>query len=351
MFKNKTNIKRIVATSLASVVILSTAAFAASKVYTKQIPATYGRIKFNYNGVDVTQDIESKYGTPAFISGDRSYAPVRAIADLVGVNVRWDAATYTAYLTSNTTNTTLLEQQVTMLKAENETLKQKLKDGGSSDSDKSISDLEKQLRKDYGTYERIDFDISLSGNSKRADLKITTNLGSSRNRDNWNDLSERDRERFIEKVVADIQREYRDCDVDGYLRDSDSRDDLYTFRKDGSRSIDFKSKSGSNMKDVEKRLNKDHDRLGDIKNIEFTVKEDGKDSYIVTGDINYSKYEDAWDEMKDDKIEDYMDEVQRTASKEISGRPDIEVELKDNRSLMASYSRNGKFTRKYGYRK
>ncbi len=347
MFKNKTNIKRIVATSLASVVILSTAAFAASKVYTKQIPATYGRIKFNYNGVDVTQDIESKYGTPAFISGDRSYAPVRAIADLVGVNVRWDAATYTAYLTSNTTNTTLLEQQVTMLKAENETLKQKLKDGGSSDSDKSISDLEKQLRKDYGTYERIEFDISLSGNSKRADLKITTNLGSSRNRENWNDLSERDRERFIERIVSDIQREYKDCDVDGYLRDSDSRDDLYTFRKDGNRSIDFKTKSGSSMKNVEKKLNKDHDRIGDVRYIEYTVKDDGKDRYTITGEVDYSKYEKEWNSLKDDKLETFMEDIKYTASKEIGGRPEIDVELKDGRKTLATYSRNDRFKREY----
>lgn len=348
MFKNKKNIKRMVVTSVASMVILSSAAFAAGKVYTKQLTATYGRINFNYNGTDVTQQIETKYGTPAFISGGYSYAPVRAIADIVGVEVRWDPTTFTAYLTGNdTTNNSFLQSEVNRLRGENEALKAKVNSGNYSDSDKSISDIEKQLKKDYEDYEKVRFDIRLTGNNRRADLEVKTDLGSSKNKDKWDDLSDRDIERFIEKMVDDIQRDYKDCDVRGFIRDSDTRDDLYTFSKDGTRRIEITQEKNSSLKDVEKALDKKHsDGLKGIKNVEFKVKNERKSEYTVTVEVNYSKYEDEWNKISDSNIESFMDDVQRTTSKELDDRKaEIDVEVKDGRTTLATYSESGKFKR------
>ena len=97
MFK-KSKLQRVFLLTLVLVMALTTVAAAANSIYTKELTATYGRIKFKVDGKDVTNAIESKYGTPAFVVDDRSYVPVRAIAELMGLEVKYDNATHTAEL-------------------------------------------------------------------------------------------------------------------------------------------------------------------------------------------------------------------------------------------------------------
>ncbi len=353
MFKNKGRLKKIVVTSLASIMVLGSVSFAAAKIYTEKIDVTYGRVKVNYNGKDVTTQVETKYGTKPFVANKtgRTYVPVRALADIMGVNVRWDQASNTAYLTSNAGNLEYLQQQLSNLQAENEILKAKLKDSDyNSNSKRSMRDIERDLKKDYGTYEKIDFDISLRGDSRRADLEINVDLGSRRDKDAWDDLRDRDVERFIEKMIDDIQREYRDCDVKGYIRDSDAREKLYTFRKDGTRRIEIDEESSSSSdKDLEKDLEKRYDSLKSVKKIKFDVKENRKDDYTITVKVDYDRYEDEWDRVKDSDLETYLDDIQSYASKYSSDykKADIEIEVEsDNGRIdLASYSANGRFRR------
>lgn len=87
MFKDG-RYKKVLATTIMLVLALSTVAIAANNVYDKKLTATHGRIKFKVDGKDVTSQIESKYGSPAFVVkeyGSRSYVPVRAIAELMGL--------------------------------------------------------------------------------------------------------------------------------------------------------------------------------------------------------------------------------------------------------------------------
>lgn len=353
MFKKKKGLKKLIVTSLASVMVLGSVSFAAAKIYTEKIDVTYGRMKINYNGNDVTTQVEQKYGTKPFVENKsgRSYVPVRALADVLGVNVRWDAASNTAFLTGGG-NTAFLEQQIVNLRAENDLLRTKLKDQESGSSDKSIRDIEKQLIKDYETYEKVSFSIRLKGDDRRADLEVDVDLSNRRDKDAWDDLSERNVERFIEKMVDDIQREYRDCNVKGYIRDSDAREDLYTFEKDGTRSIKItreKGSSSSNLKDIEDRLdNKYSDGLDKIKRMSFSLSEGKKDRYDLTVELDYDKYESEWDKLADSEIKSFMKDIRSYASDRLDERkPEINVEIKDGRKTLATYSYDDDFNRKY----
>lgn len=312
----KKNIKKIIVLSIALIMILGTAAITAGQVTKRNIEATYGRVKFTYNGKDITKEVESKYGTPGFIAEDRSYVPVRAIADILGVDVNWDQNTSTAHLTSSSANTQLLQQQIAYrdaeiarLTAENE----RLKDGRTSDGSISLRDLESRIIRDYDSYEGIDFDIRLRGDDRKVDLEVQVNLRNSRDRDRWDDLRERDIERFIDDMIRDIQREYRDADVEGYIRDTDERKDLWTFdkRRNGSLNTNNKDSSSSSStrtieRDVERRYS---DALKDIKDMTFIVTENRKDEYEFTVEVDYDKYEREWDRLAYSEIKTFLDNV------------------------------------------
>lgn len=103
MFKNK-KLKRFALGFLVVAMSLSTVSFAASKVFNKNLTATFGRIKLNYKGEDVTQEVENKYDTPAFTVNNRAYVPVRSLAEVMGIDVSYnhdtDVATFSDELKS-----------------------------------------------------------------------------------------------------------------------------------------------------------------------------------------------------------------------------------------------------------
>lgn len=341
--------KKTLVAGLAGVMLLGSSAFGAAKVYQKNINATMGRVQFTYNGTNVTNQIETKYGTPGFIDSKegRSYVPVRAIADIVGANVNWDPNTFTAHITSDTSSTAYLEQQLLYSQAEIQSLRdeiKKLKDGSVSNSGKSVSDVEKDLRKEYDNYEKISFDISLRGKAKDLDLEVELDLGRSRDKEKWDDLRDRDKERFIENMVDDIQKEFKDADIKGYIRDKDSRDKLYTFEKRGSRRIEItKEKSGKgdgSIRDVRKRLDKDYsDDLGNVRSISFDIKDNGRDRYTFYADFDYKKYKKEWNRLDEKDISKFMRRVSELIEDEL-GSSEIEGYIRDenNDDELAEYN-------------
>ena len=95
MFKNM-KLKRVFLSFLLVAVLFSTVSYAAGKIYNKNLSATFGRIKLSYNNKDVTQDVEDKYDTPPFTVDNRAYVPVRAIGEIMGVDVDYNHKTHTA---------------------------------------------------------------------------------------------------------------------------------------------------------------------------------------------------------------------------------------------------------------
>ena len=241
---NKKNYKKVIILVLALVMILGTVALAAEGVYQKNLTATYGKIKFNYEGSDVTSQIESTYGAPAFIAGGISYAPVRAIADLVGVDIKWDEKTNTAYITDpkveeHRKQLDDKDDAIAELKAKIEKLENKVKEEEKKEevSKGDLKSLEASLNKKYSEYEKVEFDISLKESGNTITMEITTNLGHTRDEQNWIRMNYSDKKYLIENAVTEVEREFKNAAITGNVYDSFSRRNLYTFRLNANGSV------------------------------------------------------------------------------------------------------------------
>jgi hypothetical protein len=81
---------------------LATGVYAAANARTRTMTVTYGHIRLVVNGEQITpRDGQGNVVHP-FVSDGTTYLPVRALADALGQEVRWDGATSTVYIDSPT---------------------------------------------------------------------------------------------------------------------------------------------------------------------------------------------------------------------------------------------------------
>ena len=233
-------IKKLVLTVLMLSVVLGTVSIAAVEVYEKQLTATFGKIKFELDGVDVTANIESKYGTPAFIAEGRSYAPVRAIADLLDVEVEWDANTNTAVLTDR--KVVGYKKEIEDLKKEIEKLKNpsstkeetkptKEETKPSTGSNLSRAELEKSLNSNYGTYNGVNLSIKLRESTNRIDADITANLKTAGQASAWNSLTNTEKRTLAEEIAKTIAKNNGNLNVYGTIVDTNANYTILSFDK------------------------------------------------------------------------------------------------------------------------
>lgn len=238
---NKKSYKKVIITILALTMILGTVTLAAEGIYTKQLTATYGKIKFNYEGSDVTSQIEEIYGTPAFISEGRSYAPIRAIADLLGVDIDYDNTTHTAIITDpredehrkqlDDKDTEIAKLKAEITKLEKEVKKVKEEEKKEEVVKKDLKSLQTSLNKKYSEYEKVEFDIVLKEEkSNKITIDVTTNLSQTRDEQNWIRMRYSDKKYLMEDLVDQVKKEFKNADITGTIYDSFSRKNLYTFR-------------------------------------------------------------------------------------------------------------------------
>lgn len=231
---NKKRFKKITISLLALAMVLGTVAMAAEGVYKKEVTATYGRIKFEHEGKDVTEQIASKYDTPAFIMEDRAYVPVRAIADLLDVDVDYDHRTHMAKLS----DTKVEEYEKRLEEKDDEIRRLKKENERCEEMDftrSELEDVEDDLNDRYYEYGRVNLDINLRGDRSDITIDIDIDLSSVREEDNWIRMNRREKEYLIEDIVDDVRDEFSESDITGSIYDSYYREELYTFsqREDG----------------------------------------------------------------------------------------------------------------------
>lgn len=91
--------KRIITLALALVLVFALASTVSAVANTIQTNITYRDIKITLNGGTVnTKDATGKSVEP-FIMGGTTYLPIRAIAEALGLEVKWDGTTNTVLLT------------------------------------------------------------------------------------------------------------------------------------------------------------------------------------------------------------------------------------------------------------
>lgn len=233
---NKTRFKRVLLVSILLILVFSTFAKAIEVIYEKKFTAVIGRIKFKVDGKDVTKEIEEKYGTPAFVvkENNRSYVPLRSIAELMGLKVEWDGETHTAeiidvksmkYEEELEKYEKLLKQkdeEIAKLKEEIEKLKEKETD---------LEALEKKINNKYGTYRKVNFDITLKEDKNAINVEIEMDLKDSSQRSYWGSMTYSDRKSMIEDIVDIISKEYTNTTIQGSVYDLYYKKDFLTFKK------------------------------------------------------------------------------------------------------------------------
>lgn len=311
MFKDGRN-KKVLVTVMVLILTLSTVAIAANNIYDKKLTATHGRIKFEVDGKDVTKDIENKYGTPAFVVkeyGERSYVPVRAIAELMGLEIEYDDETHTAEIIDVKSKKYEEEiekrdKEIAELKKEIEKLKENVVD------ETDLKAIEKKLNDKYGTYKDVDFDIYLKESNNRIDVTITMDLRNSRQESSWLRISYSDRKAMIKDITDIISREFTNADIYGSIYDEYYRRDVINFnkKKGSSLSISYNDRgSGSYDKYIDDVVYDEFYNKG-IKDAYISkIDSDKKTIYF---DIVFSddyKYE--WRELSTREIENMMDRI------------------------------------------
>ncbi len=312
MFKDGRN-KKVLVTVMVLILTLSTVAIAANNIYDKKLTATHGRIKFEVDGKDVTKDIENKYGTPAFVVkeyGERSYVPVRAIAELMGLEIDYDDETHTAEIID--VKSKKYEEEIEKRDKEIAELKkeiEKLKENVIEETD--IKAIEKKLNDKYGTYKDVDFDITLRESKNRIDVDIVMDLRDIRQENAWNVMGHNNRKTMVEDIADTIASKFPNADIYGSIYDEFYKRNVlnFTMKKNSSISISY-----------DDRIREPYDRYYIDKLVEdefyvkgiydATISRISVDGYEIYFEIDFSsKYKSAWEKLSEGDVARILDRI------------------------------------------
>lgn len=308
---SKGRFRKVITIAMLLVLALSTIVLAANEINVKQLTATHGRIKFKVDGKDVTSQIESKYGSPAFTVKEynsRSYVPVRAIAELMGMEVKWDGETHTAEIVD--VKAKKYEEEIEKKDKEIAELKkeiEKLKKNVVEETD--LKAMEKKLNSEYGTYEDVDFDIRLKESKDRIDVTMTMDLRNSRQEGAWNRINYSNRKDMIEDIVDMISSEFKNVDIYGSIYDEYYRKDVHTFNKKQNKSLSmsYGGRSGSDYDDDIDGVVYDEFGYYDIDAYLEDLRSSSSNVYLEI-DVSY-RDKSEWRGLGDSKKLDILDKI------------------------------------------
>lgn len=340
--------KRLIALATSAAFCFSTATAIYAAPTTKTLKALFNGIKISYNGQIKTDEKEP------FIVDNTTYVPLRLVAELVGKNVTWDGVNKQIAITDNGPSTSDQAQQIStltaqlaqksfeiaQLKQEKAALEQQIKtlQENQKNTTTDLSKLEEQLIKDYEEYKNIEFDIQLSGNKDKITLKIKVDLDDFARA--WSKLSQKDIEKYIQDICDDIWDSFKDAKIEGYIYDTDAREDVVEFKSDSKQKLKFDFVGNTDISDLEDELNYDYKNY--FTGIRLSVELDGdKKDIVYEVRIDYNAYGDEWDDLTDSQIRNFMSEIYDDIEDEFPGA-DIEgyVYTSSNKTMLAKYYRS-----------
>lgn len=294
----------IVLAALILTLSVGSVAFAASGY--KDLKAWYNNIKIFKNGQQVQLDFEP------FIIDGYTYVPLRAVGELFNKDFDWDGVNYTINIKDrpdanlNNMMKQIVDQQVTI-----STLEAKIK-SLEAELDKkptvsSLSDLKKQLNKDWGKYSDVQFDIDLYESKGNIEVRIYIDTWYDGNA--WNKISTNNRTKYLQNIVNDITKNYKDVNkITGFIEDTETDKEVLTFTTSskGTVSVTTKGSGGSsssaNLKDLENSLYKEYkDDMG-IVNIILSWNKDDIEVAIYVDYKYFKNYEKG-------EIKEYLEEI------------------------------------------
>ncbi|AGL03602.1 copper amine oxidase N-terminal domain-containing protein [Desulfoscipio gibsoniae] len=319
---------------MTAVMLLALGGMAEASVATKQIKVNYNNIVIYANGKAVSLSA----GQEPFLLNGVTYVPLRVAGEALNSNVNWVADTKSIYITSGASTEennlkiqmALKDQEIANLKKQVEDLKKNNDDKDDKDDD-DLSDLEDDLMDDYDKLEDVYIDsIKLRGDEDHVKVEIEVDLDDYE--DEWEDLTDRNIEDWLDDLVEYIQDELTDeTVVDGTIYSTDD-DELVEFDKDGKDrlEVDFNDdyfRGGSeNASDVEDNLLNERFRVDDLK---FTVSDISYDKDDDEVRVNFEP-EDTdcatkWDDLNRRIIEDAVEDIGKDIANEFKDE-DVKVE-------------------------
>ena len=301
------NMRKKVALVLALVLVL---AFTLGSVGTAFGAPIAKVIRVFSNGQAVAMD-----KSPVMIN-DSVFVPIRAMATILGKNVDWDSAAYAVRVTESATSTanaakikelenTIAQLKTTIAEKDNKLIILQAQYDAllKEQSGLSFKDMEKQLNKNYGNYRDLEFEIALSGKEK--DITVEIGVSMRNYQDEWDSLSSSRKTSFLQNIVDDLLKEYKNADIEGYIYDSyrSSKPKLLTFTLTSSNKVSISSKG--DLSDLEEELDYNYSNyFRDIRmSLDLEGDEDDIEFYV---NVNYSRYGAEWDNLSDTEVEKLM---------------------------------------------
>ncbi|SHE82601.1 Copper amine oxidase N-terminal domain-containing protein [Tissierella praeacuta DSM 18095] len=244
---------------------------------------TYATLKGVFADIKIFSNGQQVYlDTKPLIINSTTYVPVRALGNVLNKEIGWNQQDRRIDINDrfdegyNYALVQLNEKQNQIYKLE-ERIKELENDKSSSKKGKisNLSDMEKYLNKEYDKYQKIGFDIKLSGSTKDIKVKIYVNK---KDDSKWSSLSQSKIKSYIQDIVDDIQDEFKNADISGYIENeyTDRQEVDFEVNSKGKLTIDYDYRSSGKKKikdlsDMEDHLNDYYKKYDGIR-FDFTLK-------------------------------------------------------------------------------
>ncbi|WP_102345081.1 stalk domain-containing protein [Bacillus sp. Marseille-P3661] len=263
----------------------------------KSLDAHYNNIKIMNNN----QLVSVEPSDEPFIVNGTTFIPLRMMGELFNKSVIWDGVTQTIKIADN--STPISQATIDSLKAQisakdAQILKLQTELNNLKGKEVDLGDLEDQLNDDYGDYDDIDdVEIFLAGDEDLIDIRIDVD-----SRD-WDDLSDSEKEDFLQEIVDDILDDYEDAEIEGTIKDGYNSDTLATFESNSDGDIEFEN-TGVDLDDLEDQLNDDYEDFRDLDDVAISLSGDEEDIDIT---IEVDKAD--WDTLDEDEKLDFLQDI------------------------------------------
>lgn len=282
----------------------------------KMLKATYG-VQILYNN----QTLTSATAQPFIVDGT-TYVPLRMLMNSFGdKQIAWDNVARRVVISSSTSQMeTMYMQQISSRNAQITELQNKVKTleaqlaAKTAAGDIDLDDLEDELSDDYGDYEDLDFEFTLSGDEDKITVKIDID------EDDWDALTTTKKESLLQDIADDLWSEAEDADIAFSIKDGSSTIKSLTVEADDDVSL-----SALDLDDLEDAFNDDYDSYEGV-SFEYTLSGD-EDDVTVRIDVDADDWGDLTDPEKEELLQDLADDVWDEAED-----ADISFSIKDGSS-------------------
>ncbi len=333
----KKKVFTLFAFTLVGILLITSAAIGA--VGAREIKAHYRNIQVSVNG----KLINTGEAEP-FIYNDRTYVPIRFVSEALDKVVDWDNTQNIVIINDKSPSQIAQQQAEKDLQIKNLTAQNSYFQGVIIDLQKTIKELEAEkeevkekkknpdeyledyLYDEYYKWNSIWFDYKVK--ERKGDLTLTIEFDRSDYKSEWNKLTDRKIENWLNEIYDFVKDEFPKAGFEGSIRDTDEREDLVEFEESGKKlKVRFYDYYGYH-EDLEDDLNyyfgsdltSYHRDFGKLK-ADIEVDEyDYYDELDITVVVDTSRYGEEWDAVFDTKAaENWLYDIMDYAYTEYKG--------------------------------